>query len=129
MKDKYNLTRKQKAFADIILANPTISAKAAATQVFDVKSERIAEVVGSEYQRKPEIMRYLSDHAKDAEGAIVEVMNNARDRLESSSFQRLAGDMANSILDRVHGKATQRVEMNSTSVAITIDLSLNDDET
>lgn len=124
---KRPLTRKQKAFADIILANPTITAKAAAKQVFNVRSDRIAEVVGSEYQRKPEIMQYMADHAREAEEGILEIAGYSKEMgqtfsKEGASYAAVAVTAYKDVLDRVHGKPTQRIEQSTTGVTLSIDL-------
>ncbi len=112
---KPRLTRKQKAFVDEILNDPKISATQAALKTYDVNNDVTAASVGYENLRKPQILQYLADHAKDAEMTVIEHMHQRKDK-------RLSFDAAKDVLDRTHGRATQRTEVTSTGVNLTIDL-------
>lgn len=76
----------------------------------------------SQLLAKPAAQLYLQEHKKEAEETVVEVMQNARKQTGNVAFQRLASDNANSIIDRLDGKATQRVEQTTTGVQLVIDL-------
>lgn len=121
------LTRKQQAFVDKLIAEPKISATKAALATYNVNNDVTAASVASENLRKPQIMAWLADHAKDAEHAITEVMNYSIAKgQESPAYASVGLAAAKDVLDRVHGKATQRIEQTSTSVIIGIDLSRRD---
>lgn len=124
-----SLTRKQQAFVQELIKNPKQSAKAAAMKTYNVTTERSAEVVGSELLRKPEIKLELAKHSAQAEKTLLKVMNYSSEMgetfsKEGASYAAVAVSAAKDILDRVHGKATQRVE--STSTSVNLNLSLTD---
>lgn len=123
MKTLPRLTRKQAAFVGELVANPKMSATQAALKTYNVTSSRSAEVVASENMRKPEIMKVLRDAAVDAENAVKTVMDSSLGLRSNPAHAGIALSAANSLLDRVHGKATQRTETVSTTLSISIDLS------
>ncbi len=123
------MTGKQKAFADKILAEPTKPKKQIVKEVYNVTTDRAAEVMASENLRKPAIMAYLNKHAEQAEKTLYDVMNSsskygqADSTRDGAAHASVAVAAAKDILDRVHGKAKQSVDVHSTSVVIGIDLS------
>lgn len=121
------LTTKQKAFADAILADKKLSATQAALQAYGTSANPItygsARSIAAENLAKPDIMSYLQTHAINAETTLVEIMNEAKTLLsESPGYASVARQAASDILDRVHGKPTQRIEASSTVLSIQIDL-------
>jgi hypothetical protein len=121
------LTGKQKAFADAILANPTTTGKAAAQVAYGVTGNT-AEVMAYENLRNPHIMQYLENHATNAELAVIEALNATQPiymkgiRIDEIPDNQIRLAAAKDILDRIHGKPTQKIETRNTSVAITVDL-------
>jgi phage terminase small subunit len=117
---KTKLTRKQKAFADALLNNPKLSATEAAAQTYGKPDKELgrhtAEVIASENMRKPEVLAYFYEHDELAQQRITELSLQDEDR-------NVALRASQDILDRVHGKATQRLETSNKSVSINIDLS------
>lgn len=121
------LTRKQAAFVRELIENPKQPAVAAAQKTYGKPGKEMsyntANAMAVENMRKPAIMSYLHDRAFEAEHAVVEVMEKNRSMAHIPANGALVLASAREILDRVHGKATQRVETSSTSVIIGIDLS------
>jgi hypothetical protein len=123
MSKEKKLTRKQKAFADILLENPKLSATKAALRSYNTTDRTTASVIATENLAKPSIMKYLNDHASDAENTLLEVMNYSKDSgRENPSYAAVAVSAAKDVLDRVHGKATQKIESHSTSVNLNLSL-------
>lgn len=122
------LTRKQKAFADELINNPKQSATKAVLKTYNVTKASTAGVVANENLKKPSIIKYLELHSDKAEEAIITVLNNAISQTDSVGWQRLAKDTADSILDRVHGKATQKTETNTQNLNINVEASKELDE-
>lgn len=108
------LTRKQKAFADYLINNPKQSATKAAQATYNVSTKQTAEVIASENLSKPPIQIYLNQHIDKAKNRIVTLVD--------SNKEDIALRASDSILDRALGKATQRVETQSTSVNLNLDL-------
>lgn len=132
MKKTQLLTRKQQAFVQQLVDNPKISATEAAARAYNVGTRKVASTVAAENMAKPSVIQWLEDHAKQAENTVTEIMTYALDEGKrgghvGAAYAGVGLSAANSVLDRVHGKATQRVEMQTKAVVITIDLSRNDD--
>lgn len=129
VKPRKPLTRKQTAFIKHLVDNPKASATAAAKAAYNTTTSHSAEVVAHENMRKPEIQAELAKYESTAESTLVEVMDYSRQlgktgTTAGASYASTAGSLANSILDRLRGKATQRIEQHSTTV--TLSLSLED---
>lgn len=105
-----------------MLKNPKLSPTKAALEVYDVKSKHTAEVIASENMSKPEILKYLNEYDSEAQQTVISVMKRASKK-QSSAFQRLAYDSANSVLDRIHGKATVRAETTNTNLNLNVEAS------
>lgn len=123
------LTRKQKVFVGELVANPTMSGTAAAMVAYDAKNKNVAHNIASENLRKPAVLAHLNSKAERAENAVTTIMDySLKNGRKSAAYAGIGLSAANSLLDRVHGKATQRIESTSTTVAISIDLSGDDGE-
>jgi phage terminase small subunit len=113
-KELPKLTRKQQAFVNELITNPKQSATQAVLKTYNVKSSDVARAVGSENLAKPSIMQHLVANSSRAESVIVDLLEDKKSEVRLAS--------AKDILDRVHGKATQRIEQTTTGVTLTIDL-------
>lgn len=121
------LTRKQMAFIKYLVDNPKASATAAAKAAYNVTTQGSAEVAASRTLRNDRVRLELAKHSGTAELALIEVMDYSRQLGKSgtgagAAYAGVALTAAKDILDRVHGKATQRIEQQSTSVVLNIDL-------
>lgn len=122
------LTRKQKAFADYIIANPKASASKAVEHTYNVIDNNTARNIASTNLAKANIQRYLDIHADKAKDTVMDIMAVSTDYAklggkDGASYASVALQSANSIIDRVDGKATAKVEVNTTSISFNIDLS------
>jgi hypothetical protein len=129
------LTRKQSAFVQHLIKNPKDSATEAVAQTYNIRSGRhTAEVIAHENLRKPEIMAELAKYSGSAEMAVIQAMSAEKKNYlfnpETKSYELMdtVADhairlrAADSLLDRVHGKATQHVETQSKVVTLNVDL-------
>ena len=116
-----NLTRKQKAFADHLLDNPKQSATKAALATYDTDKHYVAKNIASENLTKPNIQLYLDKHIEKAKNRVVELIDSTK--------EDIALRASDSVLDRSLGKATQRLETQSTVVTLKLDLSGEAEET
>lgn len=112
---KHKLTRKQKAFADELLADKKISATEAIVRAYDVEDRATAGVMAYENLNKPQIMAYLDEHVSMAKSRIVELSSQQEDK-------RLSFDASRDILDRTLGKATQKIVTENANVNITVSM-------
>lgn len=109
------LTRKQSSFVKQMLDNPKQSAtQAILNSDYNVSTYDSAGQLASENLRKPQVLAHLIANSERAESKIVSLIESEK--------EEIALNASKDILDRVHGKATQRVETQSTSVNISIDL-------
>lgn len=106
-------------------------------QAYDVKPDgsvktldKMAELI----EKRPAVLELLHKHEMEAQEAVLDIMRYAKDYgstrdRDGAVYARVAMDGANSLLDRIHGKATTVVEQHTTGVTLTIDLSgaLTDD--
>lgn len=111
------LTAKEKIMADTFLnSGKTISKTKAVLAAYPNVKPSSAGAVAYQNFNKLHVQAYLANADDESQGVIVKSMQQLTDR-------RLAFDAAKDIQDRLHGKATQRVEAQSTSVKLMIDLS------
>lgn len=124
------LTRKQKAFVEHIINHPKESLTDAAMAAYDVKGKGGAAVIAHENMQKPLVKLELERHSQLAEETLLDVMTYSRrygksksgSKEQGASYAAIAVNASKDILDRVHGKATQRVEQTSSVVNLNIDL-------
>lgn len=123
------LTAKEKAYVAGIAEGKT--RRQAIKDAYDVKpdgSVKTLDKMADLIEKRPAVMALLQKHEEEAQETVVDVMRYAReygstrDR-DGAQYARVALDGANSLLDRIHGKAMQQIQMNSTSVNINVDLS------
>lgn len=126
------LTRKQAAFIQHLVDNPKESATQAVAEVYGKPGKDMArhtaEVIASENLRKPEIMAELAKYDQTAQVTMVEVMQYSKElgkqgNSAGASYAANALTAAKDLLDRLHGKSTQRVETTSTTVNLNLNLS------
>lgn len=128
------LTSKQKLFVKHIIDNPKASATAAAQAAYNTTTNGSARMIASDNLTKPNIIIELSKYGSSAELAQIRLMDTA-DKFsqiggrDGASYGQVLLGVTNSILDRLHGKATTRVEQQSTVVTLNVDLTgmLTDD--
>ena len=111
-------TRKQRAFAEYLLKHPKASGTEAALATYNASNENTAGVQAWENLRNPKVLAILEKSTDSAQARIAELVHD--------DDKRLSFDASRDVLDRTYGKATQRLEVQSTAVAITIDLTAND---
>lgn len=127
------LTRKQAIFVKYLLDNPKASGTQAALAAYNLGTqggkqlEMTAAQIASENLRKPQIMAVLQSASEMAEKTVVEALQADRTVVSKGGTWKEADHAvrlraADSILDRLHGRATQRIEQHSTSVSLEIDL-------
>lgn len=126
------LTRKQAAFIKHLIEKPKDSATKAALATYGTEDKPItygaAQQVAHDNLSKPNVRLELAKHSQTAEIKLLEVLEESSKRMTNSSdrdgsaWANVLAHTANSVLDRVHGKATIKLEQQSTSVNINIDL-------
>lgn len=109
-----SLTKKQANFVKELLSDSKVSATEAARRSYNVTTSNSASLIASENLRKPLILAHLAANSERAEAKIVELLEADKQEVQLAS--------AKDILDRVHGKATQKIEQTTTGVTLTIDL-------
>lgn len=102
-----------KAFADTLLADPTISQTQAYLATHQTDNVRAAAVEASKTLTKPNVQIYMQNHVNKAKTKIVSLLD--------ADKPDIALRAAQDILDRTHGKATVVQESNTyTDIKITL---------
>lgn len=132
-KDNIKLTRKQRVFADELLSNPKGSMTDAAEKAYDVVKRDTAKVIAHQNINKPNIMAYLELHADKALQDNLEIAKYSKEfgsegGRDNAPYAEVARKINESLLDRRYGKARQQVEVTSTSLNLTIDLTSSLDQ-
>lgn len=123
------LTKKQQAFVDYIVANPKASHADAARHAYNIggkhgliqKDVYTASEIARENLQKPAIISELAKYNNLVESTLLNTVNDWG-RSEKLGERALAVDTSKFIHDKLHGRAKQSVELQSTSVNINIDL-------
>lgn len=122
------LTRKQAAFVKELIDNPKQSATEAAAKTYNIKSRRnTAEVIAYENLRKPQIIMALGESAELFESAIVGVVRDWKDA-ETPRKREIALDAAKFGHDKIFGRATTKIESQTSVVQIAINLTGDGEE-
>jgi hypothetical protein len=116
------LTRKQAAFVKHLVENPKQSATAAAAATYNLKNRKVAGVVANENLKKPSIVSELAKYTNLVENTLVTTVSDWG-RSDNSRQREIAQNAAMYVHDKIHGKATQKTEVLSTTLNIGIDLS------
>lgn len=108
------LKTKSKEVLDIIASDPKISATQAYLEVHNTENRVTAGTNVGKLLRKPSAQIYLKKHTDKARETVVQLLDSEKDdiRLRAST----------DILDRTHGKATQRTEVTTQGITLNIDL-------
>lgn len=120
------LTKKQEAFVKELLDNPKQPASKAVTKAYSEPGKppvvgNVAKTLAYENLKKPAIISKLQDYTDLVESALVGTVEDWS-KEDAPRKREIALDAAKFIHDKVHGRATQKVEMQSQQVVITIDM-------
>lgn len=113
-----------------LIDNPTATASEAYMQAYDTKTtnRRVIHNEASKTMSKPLVKLALDDYNDKAKSTVIEVMEYSKQLGKSgtgagASYANTALQSANSIIDRVDGKAQGNLNVTSTSVEVKVDLS------
>src|ERR1700693_2743371 len=122
------MTNKQKLFIKAKIDNPKASNADAAMAAYNTNNRLNASKMGHALMKKPEIIMALGQHAELFESAIV---GTVRDWQDSTNTRRreIATQNAQYGHDKIFGRATSRVEMQTSVVKININLTGDGDDT
>lgn len=125
------LTRKETAYIKHLHDNPTASKRDAVKAVYDISPtanvDNVADKMIAKIEKRPSVLAILNEHATRAEQLLTEVLEYSADYgrgggKDGASYAGVAEKTANSILDRLHGKATQQLDVTVQAVTLNIDL-------
>lgn len=119
---KNKLTHKQKIFVQHILDNPTDSYTEAAKKAYPNQTKLSQYQQAYENLKKPEIIMALGKANDIVESTLINTVQEWGNH-EKPQQRSIAVDTAKYIHDKIHGKATQKVEQTSQTVSVNIDLS------
>lgn len=115
------LTRKQQHFVDLLLSDKKISATESAMQAYNASNRNTAKSIAQENLTKPAIQSYLAKHSNTVEQVLLNTMTEWQDH-EKPRQREIAIDVAKYVHDKIHGKAKQITEVQSSGVTLNIDL-------
>jgi phage terminase small subunit len=119
------LTPKQRAFVQELIDNPKQSATQAVLKTYGKPDKPIsyqtARSVASQNLTKPNIKTKLAQYNDIVESTLLQTIQDWGQH-DKPRQREIAQNAAMYIHDKVHGKATQRVETRSEQVTISIDL-------
>lgn len=108
------LKANSKKVLDIIATQKKKNATQAYKEVHPDSTDVTARTNAYKLLQKPSAQIYLQKHIDKATHTIVELLNSDKDDIKLRS--------ATDILDRTHGKATQRTEVTTQGITLNIDL-------
>lgn len=118
---KPKLSPRQQTFVTELLSNKNTTLTAAAKKAYQSNSDEVAAMTGSRLMSNDKIISALAMHNDLLEGTLLDTVTDWGH--ESNTRRReIAQNAAMYMHDKVHGKATQRIEQQSVSVDIAIDL-------
>ena len=119
------LTPKQKAFVQELIDNPKQSATQAVLKTYGKPNKPptylSARNIASENLTKPNIVTKLAQYNDIVESTLLQTVQDWGQH-DKPRQREIAQNAAMYIHDKVHGKATQKVETRSEQVTISIDL-------
>lgn len=123
------LTPKRKAFVQRRIDAPTESlADSALAAGYNAKDKVIASNLGGELMRNPQIIMALGEHSELFESVIVGTARDWKDAKKPRQ-REIALNAAMYGHDKIHGKATTRIEQQTSIVKVVINLTGDGDET
>ena len=130
-KDK-PLTKKQAAFVKELVDDPKMSGTQAALKTYGRGDKELSPVTAAsiayENLRKPQIVSKLGNYNQLVESALIGTLEDYKES-DKVSERSLSVDIAKYVHDKIHGKATQRMEVQTNKVSINIDLTSSQEPT
>lgn len=135
-KPQRQLTAKESKFVTNIVAEG-MNKTEAYLDAYDHQGKReTAQQEASRTARKPQVKLELAKYSKTAENTLLEVLEYSKEygreksgvKEQGSAYASVAVSVAKDILDRVHGKAMQRQQIESRAVTLNIDLTTSVDQ-
>lgn len=123
-----SLTVKENMFVKHVVENPKDNYTDAAVSSYNASTRAVAAVIATQLRRKPQVMAELAKYTSTAEANLVKLANATTDYAleggkDGAAYAGVAERVNNSILDRIHGKATQKIEQTGLAVTLNVDLS------
>jgi len=122
------LTRKQRELVKVYTSNPTMTKTEAFKQVYNTSTTNKNSLYSqaSKVFSKPQVMSQLAKHTALIEDTLIGTVQEWGSH-EKPRQREIAIDTAKFVHDKIHGRATQRIEQQSTGITFKIDLTSSDD--
>lgn len=124
------LTYKQNQFVQTLVQNPQMKPTDAVRAVYNQTTKGSVQVMAHTLMHNENIQLELAKYTGYAKTSLIKVITEAESRLDGASDKDVAPLLAvmektaNSVVDRVEGKAQSNVNVNIQAVSLNIDLSL-----
>lgn len=124
------LTRQQAAFVEELLTNKRATKTTAYKAAYNTSNMKPNTIHREAYAtaRLPQVMSRLADYSDLTEQTMINTLTDWG-RENNSRKREIALNQAQFMHDKIHGKATQRVEQSTQQVTISIDLTGQEDDT
>lgn len=116
------LTLKQRAWTKKMLENPKMNGTEVALQTYNTTNRGSANQISHRNLNNPLIQVILSGADNEAQESILKVMRTSTGLRKDSRHAEVALKAAQDVQDRLHGKAKQQIDIQSTMLNITLDL-------
>ena len=122
------LTRKQKELVRVYTSDPKITKTDAYKQVYNSSTTNKQSLYhqASAVFRKPQVQSQLAKYTELVESTLIGTVEDWG-RHEKPRQREIAIDTAKFVHDKIHGRATQRIEQQTTGITFKIDLTAGDD--
>ncbi len=119
----HKLTGKQRAFVNELINNPTGTTRDAYRKAYNTTSTNMQVIDSNAYQlkHKPAVAMELAKYSGMYEGVINDTIDEWGHE-DNTRKREIATTLAMYAHDKVHGKATQRIQQTSEVVSISINL-------
>lgn len=117
-------TRKQKEFARLIATEPKLTNRQAYLQAYNVKPTTTPKTIDVEASRtlaKPQVQSELAKYTNLLENTLITTVRDWGNH-EKPRQREIAQNAVFFMHDKIHGKAKQSIDVQSTSVKLTLDL-------
>ena len=124
-------TRKHKAWADALLNDKSKSLLQATREAYPDAQQNTQQLIAQKNKNNPVIQAYMQRHSDIATNAMMETLEVSRvyskkGGTAGAAYAGVVATISKDIHDRVFGKATQKIDMQSTNVSVNIDLTASD---
>lgn len=118
------LTNKQRVFVEELITNPKATKTSAYRKAYNISPMTKSTTIYPEASKTtsiPQVKMALANYTELVEGAITKTVSDWKDE-EAPRKREIAMQNAQYIHDKIHGRAKQQIDVQTTSLSLSIDL-------